>query len=264
MPTYTATATDALAVHAVGVDLISHKILELILAPRGHHVLHDLSLQHYLQSREAFRCELLILAGGALQEAETALVELYRDTHREIPRAALLMPGEPDVPLNAASGWDFALRAPLGAEQVLRTVNALLKRRHMRQAGEAPQAAPAIQGALAQGQQPRPTLEGMHGLFAETGLDEAAARDLQRSFIARGEEYLSTMQAELDQGDLAALLVTCHAMKGMTGNMRFAQLRQTCESLEAAGKHGTLEEARAHCAALRDQFLAIVARLQAG
>ena len=269
MPTYTATATDALAVHAVGVDHISHKTLELYLTPHGHHVVCDLSLSDYLEHRDAFRCDLLILACSALRKAEGALAELYRHTHREIPRVALLMPGEPDVPQTAETGWKFVLRAPLGSLDVLRTINAVMQRRQTRRVADGHRASAQAAPGTGRGEDEPvqgdgdAALQGLRSLAEETGLDAAAVRDLQRSFVTRGEDYLSSLEADLARGDLASLLVTCHAFKGMAGNMRFAQLRQTCESLEMDGKQGALAEARHRYQALRDQFQAIAARLQA-
>ena len=87
-------------------------------------------------------------------------------------------------------------------------------------------------------------LQGFLSLIAEMKMDRSMIDELTLSFISRGEEYLEQLGAALNDWDAPELDRISHTMKGMSGNLRFAEMTALCERFTLAAKDGNRERGR--------------------
>ena len=81
-------------------------------------------------------------------------------------------------------------------------------------------------------------LEGFESLIAEMDMDRSMIDELTLSYISRGEEYLEHLGHALNDWDEPGLDRISHAMKGMSGNLRFFEMTGICERFHQAAKEG--------------------------
>lgn len=74
-------------------------------------------------------------------------------------------------------------------------------------------------------------LAGMMAFLEEMGMGDNLARQLAESFVERGPEYIGDLDAKLSQKDYEGMDAPAHAMKGMSGNLRFHDLTQLSERI---------------------------------
>ena len=83
------------------------------------------------------------------------------------------------------------------------------------------------------------------------------ARELAELLRARLPGMVAAVRAAVEQGDARALALAAHSLKGAFRLLSAASAAETAQRLEAMGRHGSVDDGAALCAALEAE----VARL---
>ena len=140
-----------------------------------------------------------------------------------------------------AAGMDAYLSKPLRASELFATMERL--------AGEGPAPEPVDEGDTP----PLDTAALLDRVEGNTKL----ARELAELLRARLPGMVAAVRAAVEQGDARALALAAHSLKGAFRLLSAASAAETAQRLEAMGRHGTVDDGAALCAALEAE----VARL---
>lgn len=223
----------------VDPDAVTRSLVALYLEPHGYHVQLAGTVTQAIQALagpqvDAFLCSESALVAALLREREH-----LREALGAVPVVVLLEPGVPAELTRSWNGVREHLTKPLNGVALL----AVLQGRAFRRGAGAPVLSSV--GGIGDG-----LLAGFDGLVAETEMDEALARDLALSFVQRAPTCLTELAEALRVGDLEWADRTAHAMKGMSGNLRFHTLVAATERLRAAARQGDAQAASEELAAL--------------
>lgn len=228
-----------LKVIAVEPDAVTRRLLALYLEPRQV-VLHLLEFSADLAKLPSVPPADLVLINRNLLEVQKPqhLRELWKRC-KGIPIYALADP--------PANGQAEPAAFPIAGEIVKpvkpAAVLSALGLEHGLMAGEgAPTGDAVTEGSgVSSPSGAAGSLQGFLNLINQMEMNREMIDDLATSFISRGEEYLAGMESALATGALEEVGRLSHAMKGMSGNLRFDALVEMNERMILASKNGDLE-----------------------
>lgn len=97
-------------------------------------------------------------------------------------------------------------------------------------------------------------LQGMIDFLEEMGMGDDLAIKLAQSFLERGPEYVEEIRAKHSQEDYDGMDAPAHAMKGMSGNLRFHALTELSDQIRTMSKSTERSGLQELVNQLRDEY----------
>jgi HPt (histidine-containing phosphotransfer) domain-containing protein len=91
------------------------------------------------------------------------------------------------------------------------------------------------------------------------GGDPELLEEILGFFMEMAPEQLDDLQAAVEAGDVAAVDLQAHSMKGGAGNVGAVRLAAAAKELEMMAKGGSLDGGAELCATMREEFAALQA-----
>lgn len=100
-------------------------------------------------------------------------------------------------------------------------------------------------------------------LVEMTGGDRAFLADLIDTFSTEAAGMLAEMDSAVANGDAAALLAPAHSLKSNAASFGAHGLAELCRAIEHDAREGSVPDAEARVASVRDALVAVESALQA-
>ena len=98
-------------------------------------------------------------------------------------------------------------------------------------------------------------LSGFQALAEELEMDDEIRNDLLRSFLDRCRGFLEGLKQSVETDDTDLFERTTHSLKGLSGNMRFAELNQANENFTDAVKQGDAVAAQIALQTMHQEYI---------
>ncbi len=91
-------------------------------------------------------------------------------------------------------------------------------------------------------------------LMTRIGNDENFLNELVNEFIEDVSVKLQNLKMHLKSGDIEAILLIAHSLKGSSGNLAAISMQEAARQLESAGKKGDLKMVTAYLKVIESEY----------
>ncbi len=219
----------------IDADAATSRLAALYLEAFPFEVRRYSTLDAVFPLQDAGRTLLVLLNASLPAGAEAPLLENLHSELPGVPFFGLEDPGfsnadSENESAQSAVNLEGFLKKPLNADAFFKALD--YSERIEKEADMANESDPA---SLADPLAYHP-LMGMIAFLDEMGMEDDLAMKLAQSFLERGPEYIEELRAKLGQEDYDGMDAPAHAMKGMSGNLRFHALTQLSDQIRTLAK----------------------------